>query len=403
MGQGGCVDERRSLLFEKMTTRQNTHITIIGAGIAGLALANGLLQSGIEFTIYEAAEGLAPVGAGLTLFSNALLALEKLGLADATIQAGFRLTQGEFSDHSGRRLNGLDFEAIERHFGMPCIGISRAAMHNVLMSKLPAEAIKFGHKLDRVEADAPSATLYFANGSVVTADKVLGADGLHSKTRAAVVGVVPIRYSGQQSYRGVVDRPAGSSDDFFESWGNAQRFGAVRIDADRVYWWATVQEPALPLRSTASALSKPRLLEWFADWHDPITELIYRTETIIQAPLMDAKPIRPWYRHGVVLLGDAIHPMTPNLGQGAAMGLESAVVLLKAIHTDGFGEKAFKAYQTQRWARTKMMNGASYWSGQWAQPDHQWVQVFRDLAMRMLPTSLVTWQIQRLIKPSFLD
>ncbi len=335
----------------------------------------------------------------MTLFPNALLALNKLGLADDVIASGFTLRTGNIQDFRGRLLAQYAFDSLEKKLKMPSVGISRVVLHDLLLSRIPANLLKLGYECKQIEQDQDKASLFFSNKVKTNVDWVVGADGLHSKVRTSVFGPMPLRYSGQLSYRGITEIPTGYVCDFFETWGKGQRFGAVRIDANRIYWWAVFNAiPGLSIKDKKTA--KTFLLNRYQGWHHPIQQLIHSSDPLIQADIFDLRPSKLWYRNRVVLLGDAIHPITPNLGQGAAMALESAVALLEVFEQYPIDEAACKAYQSRRYLRTTWMNRGSWWFGKLAQSESGLVSACRNLAMKATP-QWAMGTMDRLLKPDF--
>lgn len=307
-------------------------VIVLGGGIGGLCAAISLRQIGVDVVVYEQAEALSQVGAGITMWANAIKALRKLGLADAVIKTGSTIQRGRMLTAGGRVLSVSEPGELERMFGEPTVAIHRADLHEILLSALPADAVRLGAKCVGFEQEAESVSVRFDGGGADRADLVVGADGIHSTVRRQLFPEVSLRYSGYTAWRGVVaTRDEAALGVTSESWGRGSRFGVVRVDDERVYWFATANAPAgMSLTATER---KNFLRERFRGWHHPVKLLVESTpaEEILQNDIYDLKPLGRWGEGRVVLLGDAAHPTTPNMGQGACMAIESSLVLARAI------------------------------------------------------------------------
>src|SRR5205085_3848643 len=218
---------------------------VIGGGIGGLCTAIGLQQAGVESVVYEQAERLSQVGAGVTLWANAMKALRKLGLADAVINTGAKIERGEIRTADGRTLSRSEQGELEQLFGEPTIAIHRADLHDILLSALPTGTLRLGARCVRLEQDEAGAATHFSDGQTDRADLIVGADGVNSVVRKQLFPDLKLRYSGYTAWRGVVaTRDEAALGTTNESWGCGSRFGFLRIDRERVYWFATANTPA---------------------------------------------------------------------------------------------------------------------------------------------------------------
>jgi len=347
---------------------------IIGVGIAGLASALALTRNGWRVEVFERAPEFTEVGAGLSLWPNALRALDALGVGDAV--RGRAVLQGQVGirDAAGRWLSRTDTAELERRYGLTAM-IHRADLLAVLRAAVPGRVL---HPGTTVSAVRPDGTVVHTGGER-RADLVVGADGLHSVTRRSVWPRGPAaRYAGYTSWRLVI--PPVPVTETSESWGRGERFGYAPLSDGRVYCYATANAP-----EGASDAGLPELRRRFGRWHDPIPALLDAADpgAVIHHDLYDLPPLTTYTCGNVVLAGDAAHAMTPNLGQGACQALEDAVVLGNVIATgDGLA-----AYDRQRRRRTQMIARRSRQIGaaaQWASP----VAVnLRDTALRLLPAA----------------
>jgi 2-polyprenyl-6-methoxyphenol hydroxylase-like FAD-dependent oxidoreductase len=366
---------------------------VIGAGIGGLTAAIALRRRGIEATVYERAPEIAAVGAGLTLWANAIRALRYLGVADQVIAAGARIERGEIRSASGAVLSTSRTGLLDHD---PIVAIHRPDLHAVLLSALPENAVRLDAELVGFEEVGNEVRARFADGTEARADLLIGADGIRSVVRQKLFPEAELRYAGYTAWRGVV-----SSDDLVthastsESWGRGSRFGIVPIGGGRTYWFATANAPA-GLEQTAGQ-RKAFLLDRFRGWHAPVEQLLERTgpDRILLNDICDISPMRSWCKGHVALLGDAAHPTTPNMGQGACMAIESSVVLEKCLTGESGLSAAFAAYERLRMPRTRWITRQSATIGRIGQLDGALACRLRDLALRLTPARVTERTIRQ--------
>ena len=341
---------------------------IIGGGIGGLATAIALKQIGLTVEIYERVTLLREVGAGLSLWANAVKALHYLGLGQAMRALALPETAGGIRTATGDLLMSTTNTQLAAKFGELSVMVHRAELHDLLRHALGQE-LHLGMACVAVTEEATGVRVRFGNGAEAVGDLVIGADGLHSQVRAGLHGQQPPRYAGYMAWRGVVPF-AHSRLQPGETWGRGARFGQVPMQGGRVYWFAAYNTPA---GQHSPDGEQAELLRIFGHWHDPIRALIEATpeDTILRNDIHDRPPLNQWGRGRVTLLGDAAHPMTPNLGQGACQALEDAVVLAKQLQATADIPTALRAYEAARIPRTTMIVEQSRrvgMVGQWANP-----------------------------------
>ncbi len=216
---------------------------VVGAGIGGVAAAVALRRAGLDVTVYEQAPVLREVGAGLTVWPNAMRALERLGLHEAVWALGRAFGVGRIHDWRGRVLvEGARREVLQKRFGWPGLVLHRHQLLAALAAPLPPGAVRLGVRCTGFAQDGAGVTVRFADGAEDRADVLVGADGLNSLTRAALLGPRRPRYAGYAAYRGITRFPL-EGDVAYESWGFGQRFGFVPGPGGDVYWWAAVSGP----------------------------------------------------------------------------------------------------------------------------------------------------------------
>jgi len=368
----------------------STRILVVGAGIGGLTSAIALNRAGFSAVdVVERAQTLREVGAALTLWSNALKALAFLGLDGAVRAAGSEVEIGRLLSPSGRVLVETRVGDVGRALGAPSVCLHRADLQRILAAALGPVPLRLGEECVRVRDDGVRPVTQFASGQEIPADVIVGADGLRSAARAEILGDAPPRYSGYTCWRAVAAAPLDAlpAGHAFETWGRGARFGAIRIDAARAYWFASENAPP----GGRDAACRPRLLDRFGRWHAPIAELVEATpeDAIQRLDILDRPPVRRTGRGRVTLLGDAAHPSTPNLGQGACLAIEDAVVLASRLRAESSVEAALREYESRRRPRTAAIVRRSRRLGAIGQIESPVLRGLRDAAMRLAPRGLM--------------
>ncbi|HEV3377522.1 MAG TPA: FAD-dependent monooxygenase [Thermoleophilaceae bacterium] len=318
-------------------------VVIVGGGIGGLAAAVGLRQAGHDTVVLERAPRIDPVGAGITLFANAMRALERLGLREAVAQRGTAAKRSAVLTPGGRRLSEVPPDLLEG-----AIAIHRADLQAVLAEA--AREVRLGVEVTTVEQDADGVTASAADGADERGTALVGADGLHSAVRRPLVDAPP-RYAGYTAWRGV-SPVAVDNGRLTETWGIGQRFGLVDIGRGRTYWFATKNAPEGELDESDGR--KAEIRRRFSGWHEPIAAVIEAVDerAILRNDVYYLDPLPRWSERRVVLLGDAAHAATPGVGQGAAQAIEDAVVLADQLTPAAELRTAFAAYESIRRPRT---------------------------------------------------
>ncbi|MFZ5892389.1 MAG: FAD-dependent monooxygenase [Myxococcota bacterium] len=366
-------------------------VLIVGSGIGGLTLAHALRVRGIAHEIFEQARQLSDVGAGLLLHPGALAALSQLGLRQAVERAGHEILHGLAITSGGAVLQDTSLAALRDDVGAGTFGIHRARLQEVLLAGL--EEVRLGRRFERYEADASGVTAHFSDGSSARGALLVGADGLRSRVRQQLLGAEPLRYAGYTSWRGVarMENPFGAHE-LREIWGRGERFGIVPIDEQSTYWFAVANAPEGERDEDALAEVERR----FANWSEEIRKLLAASqrERVLRTDIHDRDPVPRWSQGRVTLLGDAAHPMTPNLGQGACMSIEDSVVLAARLHESESLDAALASYERQRFPRTSRMVRSSRQLGQLAQLESPLLIFLRDLMLRATPKRVVEKQLR---------
>lgn len=339
----------RAVETDRTLRHMRRRALIVGGGIGGLTAAIALRSVGLEVVVFERAAELREVGAAITLWPNAVEVLRRLGVGEAVEAAGVVQTEGGLRTWRGA---GLAAVALG-----PLVVVHRASLQTALHGALDRDVLQLGVECSAVDQDADRALVRFADARCLQGDLVIGADGLRSSVRAAAFGNDLPRYSGYTAWRGVVplDERLASRIRPAESWGGGALFGITRLGGSQVYWYASAR---IAEESGGSATDeKAELLRRFERWHDPIPALIDATaaEGILRTRLYDRPPLARWSVGRVALLGDAAHPMLPNLGQGACEAIEDAAVLAEELSRSVEVEPALEAYDRRRRARAAML------------------------------------------------
>ncbi|SIM76311.1 FAD-dependent oxidoreductase [Micromonospora cremea] len=364
------------------------HAVVVGAGIGGLSAALALHRHGWRVTVLERAAELREVGAGLTLMANALRALDALGLGPAVLEGEHAEAPGGIRDRHGRWLSRVDGAEMTRQLGTTALGVHRATLHRILREALPASSLRTRAEVEHVEPGPERADVRYRTPDgrrTLTADLVVGADGLRSRLRAQLWPQTPApAYAGSTAWRAAIAFPEPVPAAI--SWGPAAEFGMVPLGAGQVYWYAALTAP--PGGHAPDELAAVR--ERFGDWHAPIPELLAATPpgVVLRNDIYHlATPLPSYVRGRVVLLGDAAHAMTPNLGQGAGQAIEDAVVLGAVCRggLDGL-PAALAEYDRLRRPRSQALARAAFRAGRYGQQLRNPVAVaVRDAALRLTP------------------
>jgi 2-polyprenyl-6-methoxyphenol hydroxylase-like FAD-dependent oxidoreductase len=373
-------------------------VVVAGAGIGGLALAGGLRRIGDEVVVLERVPEIRPVGAGIVLAANAILALRRMGTGDDVVPAGAPVETSQIRDWRGGLIQSAPLGALSRELGAPTIAFHRAELHEALLRTVAPGAVRLGREVVDVGGDAHRATATLADGTMEEGDLLVGADGLHSRVRERLLGPTPLVYSGQTSWRGVTG-PVALLDPrtSIETWGPGRRFGMVPLSGRRVYWYAVADAP--PGGALPSEGGHDELMLAYRGWHEPIAQVIEATpwNAVVRTDIFDRNPVARWTRGRVTLLGDAAHPMTPNLGQGAGQAVEDAIVLCQALADSGSIEDALRTYERRRIPRTTRVVAESRGLGRlahWRHPAARWL---RNRALSLIPRRAVSARLRRLL------
>ncbi len=325
-------------------------ITVIGAGIAGLATAVALGRAGHDVTVPEQRTD-TTTGAGLSIWPNGLAALDEIGLGDAVRRAGGGVTAGAIRWRDGRWLRRPSAQRIVNALGEPLVVVRRSALTDILRAALPADAVQTGLAATDLALTDSSVRVRLSDSQIREADAVVGADGINSMLARALNGPLSSSYVGYTAWRGVAAHrldPALAG----VTVGNGTEVGHVPLGPDHTYWFATERAPE---GNSVPGDARAYLAKKLASWVEPIPQLIAHTDPtdLLRNDLFDRAQPKRWSRGPAVLVGDAAHPMRPHLGQGGCQGLEDAAILARFIELAADLPAAFAGFGRFRSRRVR--------------------------------------------------
>jgi 2-polyprenyl-6-methoxyphenol hydroxylase-like FAD-dependent oxidoreductase len=356
-------------------------LIIVGGGIGGLAAALALNRAGFDVAIYERAPAFTEIGAGMSLWPNATRVLRSLGVLEQVLVSGEPVTRFNLFRPNGKLISAIAMTG----FQTPALCIHRADLHEALRRQLPEGCLIPGQRVKSFEQDSDGVTAKFEGGPDVRADGLIAADGINSGIRAQIHGQREPIYRGYCIWRGIAPEiPGAVQGHISETWGSGRRFGVMPMGRGRVCWYAT--KNSIPSQMDAPEGRKAEVSALFKNWHGPIPELIEATNPgdIIKNDARDRNPLKGWGDGRVTLLGDAAHPITPNVGQGACMAIEDAACLAKCLLASSDTASGFRSYEALRGSRTAHMAKQSRRIGAIGQWENPWVVRARDLITRLV-------------------
>ena len=343
-------------------------IAIIGAGIGGLATAACLLRAGHKVRVYEQARAFARVGAGIQQGPNSVKVLRRLGLEPRLRELAF---QPDSSLNRQHDTGEITWERqlgshVEERYGAPYFYMHRGDLHAALASVVPAALIEHNSRLTRFDTDEQGVTLTFADDGTAKADLLIGADGVHSVVREQLFGVEEARFTGRVAYRttfpaALLKEPL--LDGSAKWWGPDRHIVMYYVNPrrDEVYFVTSTPEPDFRVESWSEVGDLGQLRAAYQDFHPRVRGVLDACPLVHKWALVEREPMPRWSGDRVTLLGDACHPMTPYMAQGAATSIEDGAVLSRALAGVGVSgiNEALAVYENARKARTAMIQTIS--------------------------------------------
>ena len=376
-------------------------ITVIGAGMGGLATAAALRRIGIDAAIYEQAPHFIRLGAGIQIGCNAMKVLRAFGLEPMLRAQVFypRSWNNKDYDTGEVRFDMIFGEVAEQRYGAPYLLAHRGDLHSALASAVPADAIHLDHKLTGLEQCADNTVkLTFSNGRVIAADAVVAADGVHSRVKEILFGKDEPNFTGRVAYRTVFPAERLNFypiDDCTKWWGPDRHIVIYYVKPDRseIYFVTSQPEPGFTVESWSAMGDIAKLRKAFAHFHPQVRKVLEACPSVHKWALIDRDPLPRWCEGNVTLLGDACHPMTPYMAQGAAMAIEDAAVLSRCrdgADRDGAAAafRRFEATRKPRTSRVQLSSRTNTWLKEPTDPD--WVYGYDAWKAPLAPASAPT-------------
>lgn len=374
-------------------------VAIIGGGIGGLATAVGLHKIGIKAHVYEQASSFKPLGAGIGIGSNAMLDLTKLGVAENILAAGMPLVEQRFLNSDMKVMNTIDFSLLKDRFGEENITIQRADLHQALFDGVDAEFFHFNKKITGFSQNSLGVSLTFNNQDTEEFDYVIAADGIHSAFRQVLAPDSKPRYAGYTCWRGITKNIGDvrlhiSS----EAWATFGRFGWAPLKNGDVYWFACINAPEHD--EYYRSMDKHGVASYFSRYSKIVARLINESydDYFLHHDIYDIKPLDTYVYNRIVLLGDAAHATTPNMGQGAGQSIQDAYELMVAVQHCTTIEQAFSQFDSKRITKTNKVINLSRQIGWAAQWDNSLLVKARDTVFPFVPKSFLFRRLTFLFK-----
>ncbi|MFD7734419.1 FAD-dependent monooxygenase [Kitasatospora phosalacinea] len=372
-----------------MTNDRPAGVAIIGGGLAGLALAVAMAWAGTPCQVYEQATELAEVGAGIQLAPSATRLLNRFGLRSALQKDAVRPAAMEFRRwEDGSVISRTQLgDACEERYGAPYYALHRAHLHQALLDALEPGTVQLGRRCVALTEQADRVVLHFADGSSAVADAAVGADGIHSVLRGALVADVP-RFSGQYVYRGLVDSRSVpfllDEPKVLLYPGPGRHFVCYPVSGgELVNFVATVPAGEGTAESWFEHGRVQDVTAAYDGWSDEVTAVIGAARSVTRWAVHDRDPIDRWSTSRITLVGDSAHPMLPFLGQGANQAIEDATVLAMCLRrtTGADIPAALRRYEELRRDRTALVQERSRANGRALHLPDGAEQLARDIAM----------------------
>jgi salicylate hydroxylase/6-hydroxynicotinate 3-monooxygenase len=356
-------------------------IAVVGAGMGGLTAAATLRRAGVEVEVYDQATRFGRIGAGIQMTPNAMKVLRALGLEEHLGRIAFRPAEMRNRDWD---TGNLTFEltlgdGAERRYGAPYLLLHRGDLHLALTTLVPSEIVDLGKRLVDLDQLAGGVELRFADGTSVRADAVVGADGVHSRVREIILGPEEPVFTGRVAYRTVYPAELLGGhpiDPGCKWWGPDRHIVVYHVSGGREVYFTTSVPEDWRVESWSARGDVEEVRSAFEGFHGDVRKILEACPEVHKWAIYERDPLPAWSRGRVVLLGDACHPMTPYMAQGAATSMEDAAVLARCLQgagPDGIVE-AFQRYEGARKPRTsriQLESRRNSWLQHPARPD--WV------------------------------
>ena len=358
---------------------------IVGGGIAGLSAAIGLRRVGHDVRLFEQASEIRPLGAAISLWGNALAALDRLGCGDAVREASAPIDRLRSTTRGGRPLFGpVDISVNDSWL------VRRADLQAILMRSADDDIVSLDTRIENIEQSQNGVIVTTADGASHAADLLVLADGIHSKHATDLIGN-PARYAGYRGFLGLADGFADDGEAMNEEiWHGRERAGLFDATGGQRYWffiYSALEDGEM----THDALD-----ETILNWPERVRQAVLRTphDRRISGAIHARSVPKRLGRGRVIAIGDAAHAMEPNLGQGACQGIEDAEALARWANTYA-PEYLLSAMERERLPRIAHYMKASARIGWMAHRASPLARRAIEGVMRATPAAMERWQIAR--------
>ncbi|WP_442604183.1 FAD-dependent oxidoreductase [Paenibacillus sp. KN14-4R] len=367
---------------------------IIGGGIAGLSAAIGLQAQGMNVQLYEKNEGPRQPVTGVILAPNALWALDQLGIGEQVRKCGKAFDAFTIYSDKGKHISSQSFSFLPE----PMFAVHRLDLLRILHEQVKPGTIVWDSDYTDFEQTSEGVTIQFKNESNIQADYALFADGVGSLCRSKLRPSPPVRVAKYTCWQGVTSakQPFDSRIGLSETLGTKGRFGICPLASGQIYWFACLNGTYTEKQIEQFGVNE--LMMHFGDFHALIPEIIQNTrpKDIVHNDIMDLPSKHKFAFEHILLLGDAAHPITPNMGQGACQALEDAAVLMNLIkaHPDRALEELFLQFEQKRLMKIRVLTKMAWSIGNLSQWSNPLLCTIRNLGMELSPSFLYRKQFK---------
>lgn len=344
-----------------MATHRKPRVAIVGGGLGGTTAAILLQRAGYAVKVYEQAPSLARIGAGINLSPNVMVVMRRLGLEAQMMRIGFLPRENVQREwNNGEVTYRIPYAKMPDMYGAPHVIMHRGDLQQVLNSALEPGVLELGKRLADIDETGSTVRLRFSDGSTAEADLAIGADGIGSRVREVLLGPERPVYTGAVAYRAIfpIARLGDLTvDDSCKWWRRDSYIMSYFLTRarDEIYFVTGNPEPNWPSDDyTPVAADVNELRAAFEGYHPDVQRLVAACPGALKWPVLFREPTPLWSRGRIVLLGDSCHPMKPHMGQGAAMAMEDAAMLVRCLehHHGEDCADAFSLYEANRYERT---------------------------------------------------